>query len=246
MKIEPAFRDLIPPLTDEERKGLEESIIAHGCRDPITVWKNHDILLDGHNRYEICERNGIAYPTFELSFATESEAKSWMIRNQFGRRNLTDATRIKLALALKEQMAEQARQNKGGRPRKGEKKKPDQNSDQVFREPQTLEKLAELAGVSRDTLHKGEKVFASGNAEVIQQYERGELSTDKALRMVKQSAIPDKPAIKPPKPKGLNIEETKSRIETAIGPYDTAPQELRTSLARFLEFHAGRLKNVYE
>jgi ParB-like chromosome segregation protein Spo0J len=250
--IDDSFRNLIPPLTSSERESLESAITTEGCRDPITVWKDHGILLDGHNRFEICERNGISYQVFELPFSTEAEAKSWMIRNQFGRRNLSDAMRIKLALALKEQMAEQAKikmsesGKKGGRPNKSSGKNPGINLSQGFREPRTTDALARLAGVSRCTLEKGEKVLTSGQAEIIQKYERGDISTDRALRFVKQAAVTDEPEEKPPKPKRFDIEQTKAQVAKAIRDYDTAPQELRVQLAQFLEYRAGRLRHVFE
>ena len=48
MKIDKEFADLIPPLTEEEYKGLETSILNEGCRDALVVW--NDTLVDGHNR----------------------------------------------------------------------------------------------------------------------------------------------------------------------------------------------------
>ena len=45
--IDPEFKELIPPLTAEEYSGLEQSIIAEGCREPIITWDN--IIIDGHN-----------------------------------------------------------------------------------------------------------------------------------------------------------------------------------------------------
>ena len=51
------FQQLIRPLTSEERKQLEANIVADGCRDPITVWNG--IIIDGHNRYEICHNHNI-------------------------------------------------------------------------------------------------------------------------------------------------------------------------------------------
>jgi len=53
--IDREFHDLIPSLTSEELILLEESIIKEGCRDPLVIWQ--DIILDGHNRYEICNRH---------------------------------------------------------------------------------------------------------------------------------------------------------------------------------------------
>ena len=36
MKIDPEFKALIPPLTPDERAGLEASILTEGCRDALT------------------------------------------------------------------------------------------------------------------------------------------------------------------------------------------------------------------
>ena len=52
MKINEEFKNVMPPLTEEEYRGLEKSLLEEGCRDPLVVWG--DILIDGHNRYEIC------------------------------------------------------------------------------------------------------------------------------------------------------------------------------------------------
>ncbi len=43
--IDADFQSRIPPLTKEEAKLLEESIIAEGCREPLIVWC--DRLVDG-------------------------------------------------------------------------------------------------------------------------------------------------------------------------------------------------------
>jgi hypothetical protein len=50
---------LLPPLSSSDRAKLEAKIIADGCTDPITLWQG--IIVDGHNRYEICTRLKIAF-----------------------------------------------------------------------------------------------------------------------------------------------------------------------------------------
>ena len=49
-KIDNEFRDLIPALRPEELEGLEQSIKEDGCRDPLIIWEEEGILVDGHNR----------------------------------------------------------------------------------------------------------------------------------------------------------------------------------------------------
>ena len=85
--------DLIPPLTDKEKILLEESILSEGCRDPLVLWEREDgsfVLIDGHNRKGICDRNKLTYPTKSLKFENVEQVKQWVILNQIGRRNLTD------------------------------------------------------------------------------------------------------------------------------------------------------------
>ena len=94
-RISPEFKALIPPLSPDEYSQLEQNLLAHGCRDPITLWR--DKIIDGHNRFEICTKHGIPYRTVKLRFPSGDAAKLWILENQLGRRNLTDAMRIELA-----------------------------------------------------------------------------------------------------------------------------------------------------
>ena len=36
--IDPEFAALIPPLTDQEKKNIEESLKRDGCLDPLIIW----------------------------------------------------------------------------------------------------------------------------------------------------------------------------------------------------------------
>jgi len=47
----------IDPLTPDEHAALERSILAEGCRDALVLWG--DVLVDGHNRYGICQKHGL-------------------------------------------------------------------------------------------------------------------------------------------------------------------------------------------
>lgn len=90
--ISKEIRDFIIPLNDEELIQLERNILKDGCRDPLIVWinkKDQLILIDGHNRYKICQKNNIPFKIKEIHFTNLDEAKIWMVDNQMGRRNLT-------------------------------------------------------------------------------------------------------------------------------------------------------------
>jgi site-specific DNA-methyltransferase (adenine-specific) len=87
LTIDPEFAALIPPLAPEEREQLERNILADGCRDPLTVWDG--VIVDGHNRYEICTRHGLLFKTVGIEFFDREAAMDWMDANQLGRRNLS-------------------------------------------------------------------------------------------------------------------------------------------------------------
>jgi chaperonin cofactor prefoldin len=120
-------------------------------------------LLDGHNRLEICTKHGIAYQTVEKEFSDRADAVMWIIKNQFGRRNLQLFQRSELALKMKSVIAEKAKVNmqlSEGRGKKGL-----QNSDNLNSPVHTNEELAKLAGVSRDTINKSEQIIKKGTEE---------------------------------------------------------------------------------
>lgn len=89
LKIDPEFRDKIPPLSDDEFKRLEENIIADGAvREPLVVWNG--AIIDGHHRWKIIQKHPeIPYTIKEMDFADKWAAISWMCSNQLGRRNVT-------------------------------------------------------------------------------------------------------------------------------------------------------------
>jgi hypothetical protein len=86
--IDPEIAGLCPRLKDHEAAQLEENLQHDGCRDPLVLWS--DTLLDGHNRYEICQRLGLEFATVQAhGIEDRAGAIDWVIKNQLGRRNLT-------------------------------------------------------------------------------------------------------------------------------------------------------------
>ncbi|MEG4484202.1 hypothetical protein [Microcoleus sp. D2_18a_B4] len=89
LRIDPEFQSLIPPLSKDEKAALQASILEEGCRDPLVVWAEEKLLIDGHNRYAICTAHDIPYQIIEMSFDSRNAVKVWTIANQLGRRSLT-------------------------------------------------------------------------------------------------------------------------------------------------------------
>ena len=91
--VSPRFADLMPRLTPEEFAQLEKEIVADGCRDPLIIWQQKKILLDGHNRKVICDKHRMSYTVRYLMLPDHDAAEAWIVNHQLGRRNLTDAQR---------------------------------------------------------------------------------------------------------------------------------------------------------
>lgn len=89
--IKKDLQNFITPLSEDSKEQLEENIKLNGCLDPLTLWEQENddlVLIDGHNRYDICKRNDIPFKVRILHFHNVDEAKDWMINHQLGRRNL--------------------------------------------------------------------------------------------------------------------------------------------------------------
>lgn len=89
LHIDPEFKAQIPPLTQDERKQLEENILAEGeLLAPILVWNG--TIVDRHNRYEILQSHPeIPCIVRNLELETRDEVLVWICKHQLGRRNLT-------------------------------------------------------------------------------------------------------------------------------------------------------------
>jgi hypothetical protein len=177
VKIDAEFKKLIPALSGDEFSQLEANILHDGIREPLVVW--NDILIDGHNRYEIATKHGIEYETQSMDFASRDEAIRWIILNQFGRRNLSAYDRSILALRLKPIIAVQAKEKQaesgGAVPQKSAKPP-----------IETRKELAKVAGVSHDTISKVEKIQQQATPEIKEAVKSGEMSINQAYQATRR------------------------------------------------------------
>lgn len=231
INIDEEFRDLIPPLSADERAQLEQNILANGCRDPLVVWCvpapnpgehkcyahdeskcdlragdgvwtcaycNHNpalleyVLLDGHNRLDICRRHGIEFKTEELDFDSRDDAKLWIVQNQLGRRNLTDFVKAELALIAKPIIEKKARAAKLASLKQGDAIPARLNSDERDEAIRTDTELAKIAGVGKDTVRKVEQIKKTASPELLAAVRSGEVSIHAAADIA--TLLPDRQA----------------------------------------------------
>lgn len=87
--IDAEFKNSIPALAPQEYLGLEAMILIDGCINPLIVWKGKNILVDGHNRLDICTKHKIKFRIKEKEFEDRESVITWIKKNQLSRRNMT-------------------------------------------------------------------------------------------------------------------------------------------------------------
>lgn len=179
MIIDQEFKALIPPLSEEEFKQLEENCLRDGIRDSLIVWDNNGnfVLIDGHNRYEIAQKHNLPYNQRRMEFPNREAVIEWIILNQFGRRNLSAYDRSLLALKLKPVIAEKAKERQATHTEQGYQK-----SDKA---EHTAKELATIAGVSHDTIHKVEVIQEKASNEAKEALKRGDTSINAVYSGIK-------------------------------------------------------------
>lgn len=174
LTVDPEFRDLIPPLNEEELKLLEASIVADGCESPLIVWNG--VIVDGHNRYAICRKHGIPFSIQEKNFSSRDDAMLWMLRNQLGRRNLNSYQRVELVLKFEPLVKNAAEQ----RMLAGKAANPVPTLAQGQTKGKTRDHLSEAAGVSHGTFAKAKKLVQSADEETKRELRAGKVTVNRA------------------------------------------------------------------
>ena len=197
IKIKEEFKNLIPALTKEEYKQLENNCIAEGIREKILIWNG--FIIDGHNRYEISLKWDLEIQTETKHFQDEEAVKEWMILNQFGRRNLSNYQRSVLALQLEEVFSKKAKENQGARTDISQISVKSKSID-------TQKELSKVANVSHDTIAKVKKIQAQASEEVKAKLSTGEVSINSAYQEIKKEE----------KKEAYKSKVIENRIETKI------------------------------
>jgi transcriptional regulator with XRE-family HTH domain len=177
--INEELRSFIDPLTANESAALERSLLAEGCRDALVLWG--EVLIDGHNRYEICSRHGIEFRTVQnTSFSSIDDVMLWMIDNHLARRSVSDFQRGVMALRKKDIVTARAAQNAGVPDAKesagasGASEPPPWN---------TREDVAKAARVSSNTISQIERIQKAATPQLVEAVRSGTISINAAANV---------------------------------------------------------------
>lgn len=135
------------------------------------------VLIDGHNRYEICTRNGIEYGIEEMLFDDRDAVMDWMDANQLGRRNITP-DQFTLLLGRRYNRAKKAKGAPAGNSNAAKQ------IDQFDPVVSTAEKLAAEHGVSPATVKR-----AGQYAEAVAAVEKAVPGFSQAIAAPRQAVI---------------------------------------------------------
>ena len=160
------LKKLIPPLSEEEKDKLRESLILEGCRESLIIWDNVGtyVLVDGHNRYEICAIYKIDFRVEVKIFKDLADVKNWMINNQLGKRNISELVKSYLRglQYSQEKITEDFKGNQYTKNADGQIVHQQNGGDgQIVHSQKTIDKLALQHQVSAKTIQRDEK-FAIG------------------------------------------------------------------------------------
>lgn len=196
--IDKEFQSLIPPLTVEEYEGLEKSILSEGCRDAIVLWEepvvHYDelsgftdihgkspVIIDGHNRYEICTRHNIPFNTVYADLHDRNEVKIWMMRNQLARRNLNDFQRIEITHKCEDAVKEKAKERQESTRFGG-------GGNISTTDGKARDELGAMAGVSGKTYEHAVTVMEEAPEPIIEAARRNDLSINAAYEVTRMDA----------------------------------------------------------
>ncbi len=187
LKIDAELREWIAPLSTDEYMHLESSILAEGCRDPLVAWSGY--LLDGHNRYEICQKHGLQFSTVEKTgLKTKDDVKIWMLENQLSRRNVTDFARVEIMLKLKPMLDARAKERQLSGLKVGDSPVEPNSAQQENK--RTVEEIAHKSGVGKSTVQAVEKIIQKATPEVINQARTGVISINAAANTFGAGKMP--------------------------------------------------------
>ena len=181
IKINDVLRAYIEPLTEAEHAALERSLLAEGCRDALVLWD--DILVDGHNRYAICQQHGIPFKVIQnTTFRSMEDVMLWMIDNHLGRRSVGDFQRGVLALRKKDILAQRAEEEAARlKAEDAAIAPPDSEAEAVTPKVRTSrEDIARAARLSTNTISQIEKIQKTATPELVEAVRAGTISINAA------------------------------------------------------------------
>lgn len=196
LSINPEYKSLVPRPTKEEYEALEKDIVEKGeAYEPIVI-NSKNVILDGHTRYEICNKHVCFFKTTVREFDSELDEKIYVIESNFYKRHLSIYQKVEVSAVLEGFYSEKAEQRlieagKLGRDIQLGVASIEATPADVGK---TAEKVAKKIGTSRATYERAKYVRDNAPEEIKEKarkgVNRGGISISKAYKETKKTVNP--------------------------------------------------------
>jgi ParB-like chromosome segregation protein Spo0J len=170
-----------PPMSDEERQELSDSIENIGVQNPITIYEG--MVLDGWHRYSIAMELEIDCPEVELDESIDP--RDFVLAQNKTRRHVTKS-QMALAFAKVYEWAPSG-----------------VTRSALGATLKTNQELADIAGTGERTIRQAKKVLQDGDEEVVKAVESGKISAKRGAEIARlpkdkqAAAIDERPEPRP-------------------------------------------------
>jgi ParB-like chromosome segregation protein Spo0J len=196
LKVKKELVELWPPLPPDEFEELKKSLAERGQLEPIVVNENNEVI-EGHQRLLAWISLGKKEPPVIRRVNTGGDlAKEIALSVEYNaRRRHLVKSELALIVAGAFKKIEELTQKKVFR---GETVQTPNSESDLAKE--SLGKISKEVGISKPTLSKALKVVEKGTPEVKQAVEKGELSVERAYKIVQHPPEEQKKLLQEPKP----------------------------------------------
>lgn len=256
IQIDEELADLLPKLSEDDSSSLTQSLLDNGFDQKfgrIKVWFPEDndgtgYIVDGHNRYKICSKNGIELSDYcfePVFFDSKEDVIKWMLENQLARRNLQTIQRIAIAEKYRPIFEKQAkeRQSEYHGNQYDKKREVPQNFVEVQnrkkQDNETNAKLAKMADVNRETYRQAKRVLDSDNEEVKRRVLSGKTSISAGYRELRnnsnENSVPKKEEKNTPEQRIIEADNRMNEIDRKIADLKNERENLMRKRSMIFE-----------
>jgi ParB-like chromosome segregation protein Spo0J len=191
LTVNEEYKNIYPPLTDEEFNEIKESIKNNRQQVPI-ITNEQGVIVDGYHRWKICRELGIEPWYITIPFKDQAEEIECIIDCN-KRRHLNKFQRTESALKAKECLKRIAKENSSANLKQNQQDPSVRNQtvDSYPSEECTAngrgrvnQKIGNKANVGKDTVYKVETILREAREELKEKARKGQLSINKVYNEV--------------------------------------------------------------
>jgi hypothetical protein len=163
------------PYTEEEKEALKQKVLSDGrVIDPIIVWDSKQYLVWGYEELAIAHELGLPYEIKKIEFETKADCLAWIAEKRMSIPILNMLLKIKIGKCFVDYWEEKDKD------KNGEESPLKKAAMERCGRADKLAIIAIKAGTSHNTVNKANRILESGNQDIIDKCQNGEISISKA------------------------------------------------------------------